>query len=353
MSDNRGQMPDAAILVNGSTLPNDAAGHLLEVTVDEDVAVPSMFLLRFAEGDDVADGFRWVDDAGLFSVGNAVEIRLGYFGALATLMKGEITALEPEFAADRRPSLTVRGYDRRHRLQRGRKTRTFLKEKDSAIAEQVGAAAGLSVNATDTAVTHEYVVQNNLTDLELLQERAALLDYEVVVEDKTLFFRPAGNSKDAVLTLTLYDDLTEFSPRLSTRGLVTGVVVRGWDPVKKEVIEGKAGGSDLVSRMGGAQSGAALVQAAFGEAALVEVEHPVMSQAEADAVARGVFNRNALELIVGDGACAGAPDLRAGTVIALHGLGARFSGAYYVTRAVHRFTVDGYETRFQVRRTAL
>ena len=105
--------------------------------------------------------------------------------------------------------------------------------------------------------------------------------------------------------------------------------------------------------MGGQQSGAELTKS-FGAAALIESRRPVVSQAEAEQIARGLFNRAALELIVGGGACDGRADLRAGIVIGLRGLGKRFSGPYYVTRATHRYTADrGYETRFQVRRTAL
>jgi phage protein D len=105
--------------------------------------------------------------------------------------------------------------------------------------------------------------------------------------------------------------------------------------------------------MGGKQSGASLA-AAFGAAELVEVDRAVASKAEADQIAHGLFNRMALQLITGEGACDGRPDLRAGKVIGLRGLGKRFSGSYYVWRAIHRYTADrGYETRFQVRRTAL
>jgi phage protein D len=325
--------------------------HLIEVTVDEDVSVPSLFILRLAEADDLKRPFRWIDDEALFAIGNGVEIRFAHAGAMTKVISGEITALEPDFAAGGRPSLTVRGYDRRHRLQRGRRTRTFLRLKDSAIAAQIASEAGLTAQVTDSGVVLDYVLQNNCTDLELLRERAAQIGWEVVAEDKTLFFRPAGNAGSEVLSLTLGEDLAEFSPRLSTAGQVGKVTVRGWDPKNKQTIESTADALD--SRMGGRQSGAELV-AAFGTAALIAVERAVMSQAEADQIARGLFNRTALELIVGEGACDGRADLRAGKVIGLRALGKRFSGSYYVTRAIHRYTADrGYETRFQVRRTAL
>lgn len=339
------------VFVNGSPLPNDAAAHLLEVTVDEDVSVPSLFMLRLLEADDLLKPFRWVDDE-LFSIGNAVEIRFGYVGAMTSIMAGEITALEPDFGTEARPSLTVRGYDRRHRLQRGRKTRTFVQQKDSDIATQIAGEAGLQAESENTGMVHDYVLQNNCTDLELLQERASQIGYEVVVEDSTLFFRAAGNAKSDTLQLSLGQGLSEFSSRLSTMGQVGAVTVRGWDPKNKRLIETTA--DHLDSRMGGQRSGAELVKAAFGAAALVEVGRSVTNAAEAEQIARGLFNRIALELIVGEGACSGSAELRAGKVIGLRGLGKRFSGSYYVTRAIHRYTGDrGYETRFQVRRTAL
>jgi uncharacterized protein len=340
------------VLVNGSPLPNEAAVHLVELTVDEDVSVPSHFILRLAEADDLEKAFRWVDDDGLFAIGNAMEIRLGSAGAMTRIMSGEITALEPDFASGGLTSLTVRGYDRRHRLQRGHKTRTFVQQKDSDIAAQIASEAGLRAEAENTGVVLDYVLQNNCTDLELLQERAAPIAYEVVVEDKTLFFRPTRYAESNELSLALHEDLFEFSPRLSTMGQVGEVTVRGWDPKTKQPIKSTA--DHLNSRMGGRRSGAELVSAAFGRATLIDVGRPVSNQAEADQIARGLFSRMALELIAGEGACTGRADLRAGTVIGLSGLGKRFSGSYYVTRAIHHYIADrGYETRFQVRRTAL
>jgi phage protein D len=304
------------------------------------------------EADGLGKAFRWVDDDELFAIGNAVEISLGRAGAMTRIMSGEITALEPDFAADGLPALTVRGYDRRHRLQRGRKTRTFVQQKDSDIATQIAGEARLRAESENTGMVLYYVLQNNCTDFELLQERAAQIAYEVVVEDNTLFFRPAGNAGGDVLQLTLGDDLSEFSPRLSTVGQVGAVTVRGWDPRNKQLIKTTA--DHLDARMGGQRSGAELVSAAFGAAALVEIGRSVTSPAEAEQIARGLFNRMALELIVGEGASSGSAQLRAGRVIGLRGLGKRFSGSYYVTRAIHRFTADrGYETKFQVRRTAL
>ena len=166
-------------------------------------------------------------------------------------MKGEITALEPEFCATEVPKLIIRGYDRRHRLLRGCKTRSFVQVKDSDIAGQIAGDAGLTAQAEDTGVVLDYVLQHNQTDMEFLQDRARRIGYEVVVEDKSLYFRSHQNAQSEVLTLVREEDLLEFYPRLSTLGQVGEVAVHGWDVKKKKTLVGKALAGDESSKMGG------------------------------------------------------------------------------------------------------
>jgi phage protein D len=345
--------PDFQISINGTPLPVATAVHVTGVTVDDSVELPSLFMLELAGADDQDQPLAWIDDPTLFAIGHEVEIKLGYVDALDTLLKGEITALEPEFAFDRLPSLTVRGYDRRHRLQRGRKTQTFVQQKDSDIAAQIASAAGLTAQTEDSSVVHDYVLQANQTDLEFLQERARRIEYEVVVEDKTLFFRAVANAASEILTLTMADDLLEFYPCLSSAGQVSEVTVRGWSLKDKKVITSQAQAGAEVSTMGGQQSGAALVNSAFGTAVGLVSRRPVLTQAEADQLAKAHFNQLVLELIEGEGVCWGRTDLRAGKVIKITGVGQRFSGQYYVTAVIHRCTPQrGYQTHFTVRRNA-
>ena len=149
-----------------------------------------MFTIQLSAWDETKQSLMWIDDS-LFREGNAVEIQMGYeSGSLMMRMAGEITGLEPEFSTAQAPTLTVRGYDRRHRLLRGHKTRSFVKMKDSAIARQIAAEAGLTGRVVDSKTTFDYVMQQNQTDLDFLRERARRIGYEVVVEDKIFYFRP-------------------------------------------------------------------------------------------------------------------------------------------------------------------
>ncbi len=344
---------DFDVIINGAPLPVEAAAYVAGVSVDESIDLPSMFTLEMIGSDAQEQTIPWIDDQKLFAIGNVIEIKLGYVDDLETLLIGEITALEPEFVFNRLPGLTVRGYDRRHRLQRGRKTRTFVQQKDSDIAAQIASEAGLTAQAEDSGTVHDYVLQANQTDLEFLHERASRIQYEVIVEDKTLSFRPVANAQGEVLTLTMDDDLLEFYPRLSSLGQVSEVTVRSWSSKDKKELISQAKAGDEVSTMGGQQSGAALVEGAFGAAIEQWSTYPVATQAEADQMARARLNDRVLELISGEGACWGRTDVRSGKVIKIDGLGQRFSGQYYVTGVIHRYSSQGgYETHFTVRRNA-
>lgn len=344
---------DFQVTVNGSPLPLAVNLHVISIEIDDSVELPSMFAIELAGSDDNDQVLAWIDDQNLFAIGQAVEVKLGYVDDLASLIKGEITALELEFTADRLPHATVRGYDRRHRLQRGRKVRTFVQQKDSDIATQIAGEAGLTAQTDDSSVVHDYILQANQSDLEFLQERARLIEYEVTVDDKTMSFLAVANAASEIMTLTLNDELLEFYPRLSSAGQVSEVEIRGWSVKDKQAIIGQAKAGVEVSTMGGQQSGAALANSAFGAALGLLSRHPVATQAEADQLAKARFNRSVLELIEADGACWGRTDLRAGKVIKIDGLGQRFSGQYYVLAARHGYTSQhGYLTRFTVRRNA-
>src|SRR5882724_212705 len=326
--------------LNGNELPSSAVADLTAVAVYEDLQGPGMFTLQLHSWDMQQQRVTWADDAA-FDVGAAVEIRMGYVDHLETLMVGEITGLELEYRAQDALMLTARGYDRRHRLLRGQKTRSFTQMTDSDIAQKIAQEQGLAANVSATTETLEYVLQHNQTDLAFLQERAWRLGYEVMVKDTTLYFRPYQHRQPEVLTLDQDTGLQEFFPRLSTLSQVDAVEVRGWDIKNKQAVIGQA-------RAPGHHT-----QLPFALGRAVSVTRPVVSQQEADKMAQGRLADIALAYITGEGMSLGRTDLRAGTVVRIAGLGQRFSGPYYLTATTHTYTpAQGYYTAFVVRRPA-
>jgi phage protein D len=343
--------PSFKILIGGQELPAEASLDVLDVKVSAYVEGASAFTVKFNNRDSNTQELKYID-GDLLVEGAKVEIKVGYVDQLKSLIAGEVTAVEPEFSENEAPALKIHGYDLLHRFRRGRKTRSFTQMKDSEIAEKVAGELQLRAEAEDTQITHDYVLQSNQTDIDFLLERARRIRYEVVIKDKTLHFRKAANNKGKVITLEFGLTLKSFYPRLNTLGQVSEVLVQGWDPKTKKAIAGKAREGDEISKMQGAKLGAAISESAFAAAQTIIVDHPIFSEGEANQIAKGKFNEMTVGFITGEGAAIGNPDITAGEVVELKGLGRRFSGLYYVTSATHIVNAQGYNTKFTVARNA-
>jgi len=342
-------LPDVNIYVNGMPLPAAARSDLRAVTVQEDLQALSMFTLELHNWDDRKLQVSW-SDSGQFAVGSEVEIWLGYVGDLHQVMQAEVTSLEPVFTAGQQSVLMVRGYDRGHRLARGRNTRTFLHMADSAIATQIAREAGLRMEVDDSPTVVGYVIQSNQSDLEFLRRRASLIGYEIFVRDRVLYFRSPRIADSPDSKLSLGEDITEFSPRLSTLNQPTELAVRAWDVMKKEAIVAT---SRETRYLGGPLSGPDTVRRAFGSAAVTLTDLPAKSLGEASGMVAGLFSTETLAFVEGNVVAFGRPQLRAGTVVSISGAGQSFSGPYYVTSVTHTMTPEhGYQTSFTVQRSA-
>jgi len=345
--------PESKILINDAEIPPELKADVLEAVVCQYTEGPSSFDVTVNIVGPESSQLKWVDDARV-QPGNKLEIRLGYLDKFESLIIGEITALHPKYSNSESARMHVQGFDRLHRLRRGRKTRSFVQVKDSQIAEAIAADNGLSISAQDSAVVFDYVLQNNVSDFDFLLERARRIRYEVRVDQGQLLFQRVANHLDKVLTLEYAKTLKHFSPRLTTVGQLDEVKVRAWNPTSKEAVLGVARAGDEDARMGGKDSGAEIARAAFGAHGTAITHIPLATQAEADQVAHAIFNEMALEFVSGEGEAVGNVAIKAGRTIELKGLGKRFGGNYYVKRAEHRVSPSsGYATKFQVMRAAV
>jgi len=344
--------PEFTVSVNGSPLPSETAADLIKLSVLDDVDAPSMFAFTIVAWDTKQMKAKWIDHE-LFREGNPVEIAFGYRDKTTPFLSGEITGVEPDFPESQPPTLTVRGYDRRHRLMRSRRSRSFTNCKDSDIVSQIASEANLRPQVEDSGVTLPYVLQHNQTDLEFLMTRARRINFEVVVTDRDLHFRPRKITDAAELTLRREMELLQFRPRLSTLGQVPQLEVRGWDPSTKQEIVAQAGIGDEPKLMQGSNSGPAATRRAFATLGSARVTSPVQTQQEADEMAKRGFAEMALGYIRADGVCIGEPRMRAGTVVSIAGIGDRFSGSYYVLSVEHSFRPKaGFRTYFSARRNS-
>jgi phage protein D len=371
---------------------------LSRVVVDTHLHLPGMFELWFLDEEGSI-----LEEAGI-KIGQVIEV---YGGAADStdakmLITGEVTSIEA-VCADMHIFSVARGYEKEHRLQRAKRSQTFLNMKDSDIARQLASSAGLEIGTVDsTSTTHEHISQVVQTDWEFLKQRAREIGFETGVEEGKFYFRKAsGNTKmgggglggmvGAVASaaagalglgggaeLTFKQNLLAFNPRITGANITPEVEVRVWDAKAAKVVVGKAkaetGTADvedkpdkLADSFGGMQLPIPIPPfpmemlglPSFGAPpsgnSHVVANRPLASgstaSSAADEAALGVAEHIASSFAEAEGYAAGHPDIQAGKSVTIKGVPKQFEGSWFVTEAKHVFDEDeeaGYVTRFTV-----
>jgi len=296
--------------------------------------------------------------------GMEVEIAMGYEEE-GPIFIGEISYIEPRFGEEEM-TVTISGYDYFHRLTRGTNSRTkgdghsekaafgkFAGDIIGQANERKGSSShGLSADA-GSGTESNYIPQYEVNDYEFLQtlgvstgfvsdsrntessKKVSFKEITVAGADVTVC-RDKLDPADAVQCMD-----AEFS--LSTVRQVAKVEVRGWHRHNKEPFCGKHEAVDTPGPIDGKAGHKIAGKAHWGSdsagAVLTIVDVPVEDKAEADAMAKSIFNKLAMEFVRGTVRCEGRPSITPGKVVELKQFGSRFSGKYLVESAVH--TIDG------------
>lgn len=338
------------IKVAGTALSSEVSSQLFRVEVETTVDVPSMAILSFNDDKELT-----LINGTMFDLGKEIEILAPNFNAtsvrstnLTSLFKGEITALEPHFADQMHATLTVRAYDKRHRMNRGRKSRVFLDVTDSDMMSQIAGEYGLSPTITATSAMHKHVIQPNITDLEFFNMLAKRNSLVVTVENNAIKVEAQKTVVAAILKWGV--SLIEFHPRVSVATQVNEVIVRGWDSVQQQEIVGTATNSTVHPSIGIPSWGGAKSQSAISAEKTIEVFRPVMDQSEAQKLAQAILDESNGSFIEADGIAFGSPAIKAGSLIQMEDVGTKFSGKYSVTAATHVYEPQGagYTTYFRI-----
>jgi phage protein D/phage baseplate assembly protein gpV len=350
-ADSRTQSSFFEIKAGGRLLSSDEMSQVLDVTVEQDLVLPDTFAIRMHDISDMESLSSQVVfpllNGERFKVGDPIEITAGREDTPKSILVGEITSLEMEVRSDRVPILTLRGYDRSIRLHRERKIRSFLNFTDGDIVRKIAREHGLAAKIDTTSEVYPHIVQDNQTDWEFLRGRARRLGFELFVTDRTLAFRKPP-AQGAAVKLTLGIDLHQLRLRASAPAQVSEVSVSGWDPRRKRPTLGKATKQSRALGYGWQKSGADVARA-LGAGKYAITNQMLTSQSEATTRAQASLDEIADGFVQLEGLGLGDANIRPGALIAVAGVGTRFSGNYYVSAALHRVTADeGYVTRFSV-----
>lgn len=321
-----------AVSLNGSEI---GEMPIVKITVEQSVRLPDLFSIEILD-----PGFGVLDTDHL-QIGGKIDISLYGSDDLSLVTSGEITSLTHD---GRR--LVVQGFDPAHRLHRGPRTTTYIQMTDSDIATKIAREHSLTADVDGTSEVHPYVVQFSQSDYTFLRARAERIGFDLWVADDTLHFKRKADV-ETVAGLRWKENLLDLRVRFSAAERSDEVVVKGWDYLEKEAIEGRSSERDTGTSAAAAGDIASQARQAFGSVTRTLADRPFATQSEADELAKSLALLASGGEVTLRGVCRGDSSIRAGGNVDIAGIGDRMSGEYHVTAVVHTVGQDeGYRTRF-------
>lgn len=350
----------ATLEIDGQPAPQGLMEDVAQVLVEESLHLPGMFVLMiqndYKPGRSQDKPWQHQD---LLQIGKPIKI--GFSSSTdqtpafdeekkGTIIEGEITAIDVHFTETTQAPIIIRGYDVSHRLHRGRYNRSFQNMTDTDIVNKIINEVGITKGAIDSSgAPHDYVFQENQTNMEFLRARAARLGFELFVQNGKLNFRkPKADSKE--LPLKWLTDIHSFRVRMTSAEQVKEVEVRAWDYSQKQAIVATTQtGKTLTETQNG--KGNATSTKFKGQPAkpkMILVDQPVFQPKEADVMAQALCDELEGQFIYADAKAEGNPQIRPGRIINLKEMG-QYDGKYYVTETRHTYHERVYMTEFSVR----
>ena len=347
--------------LDGQEASPDLIKDLLQITVEESLHLPAMFTMvvhnSYLPTSNKSEYQPWRHEK-LFEIGKKVKI--GFIASSTQdptfekeeegyLIEGEITAIEVHFNNKSEAPIIVRGYDNSHRLHRGRHNRSFLNNTDSDIVRKIVKEVGIEIGQiSESGEVHDYVFQENQTNMEFLRKRAARIGFELFVEDAKINFRKPETKED--IELKWLHEITSFSTRVTSAEQVGEVEVRSWDYTQKELITETAKSEKVITDTGNKKGSDSSNKFNLNEPPkMIVVDKPVSSPKQAEVMAQALCDELGGEFVYADAKAEGNPKIRPGRFVNLTEMGTRFSGKYYITETRHVYNQRVYTTEFGIR----
>lgn len=343
--------------VEGSPLPGDVKTLLSYAYVDGSRNLPDAVVLRFRDPGQVV-----LAKAG-FKLGAQITLKVQTSdpGGPQQLMSGEVTAVGIDL--DRTGTFTeVRGYDKAHRLFRGRRVAAYQEMSIGDVVRKITERAGLQVGTIDPVRgvggrPHTQVSQDNVSDWEFLSRLADTVGAQIAVLDGKLDFRlpespsgaPATTAKATTdpLVLEAHRTLIALRVGITAAEQVPQVEVRGWDPEQKTEVTATAPAKAAGTEVTGVDPVA--IANKFASPPFLVADAPRRTQPEVQVAADALAAQLGGACAELEGVARGNPRLRPGAAVTLAGVGEPFAGKYTLTSTRHLFTDQvGYTTEFTV-----
>lgn len=372
--------PDFRIQIDGENVPANLRASVISINYQDGMKGADRVEITLAN-----DKLQWLDHP-LLQPDNDLSLYTGYApDPLEEVFVGEITGVNASFPSGGIATVTVVAHDFLHRLQEGKRDRAFKLDiptvghfplPDAVVAplvsltdglipamDPVGAALSFLATLTSFAIApidarRGVRLQQGQSDFEFLTQIAKdngwemYIDHSMAPKGYVLRFQFLVQDYSPSVALKWGESLIDFSPKLTTVGTLAGVAARIWvASIKVELMVMLSWNYDkaafeLAVYPGLGQLTDLLPAEQAAKVKTLEAVGPASAPQKILSELLPALNNR----LTGSGNCVGNPNIKAGKVIQLDGLGEEFSGLYRITSSTHSFDASGYRTSFEARK---
>ena len=279
-----------------------------------------------------------------FVPGRAVEIVAGAEADSTAIFRGIVVRQSLKVRDGAAPELVVECRHAASRLAVGERNACFFDQTDGDIISSLLDAAEIEADVEATSVRHAQQVQYRCCDWDFLLTRAEANGKLVLTNDARVAVRAPRLDGEPVFTLQFGATLLELDAGIDARSQLAAVKGLTWDPAQQEVREVEAADPGI------AGPGNLQARELANVAGLPswDLRHSALAEDEAQAWADAHWVKSRLSKVSGRAKCAGIAGVNPGDLVALAGVGERYSGTVLVTGVRQDFdVVQGWKTHIQ------
>lgn len=326
------------VLVEGEELSYTV--QVKSIVIEKEInRIPTAKII-IIDGDPATQEFA-VSDQDLFVPGKEVEIKAGYHSDEETIFKGIVIKHSLKIRSSQ-SFLIVECKDKAVKMTIGRKSKFFYESTDSDILEEIINGFSLEKEVEPTNVTHNELVQYNVSDWDFCIARAQANGKICVADDGKITIAKPDVTQNEIQTVTYGATLIDFDAEIDARNQFQKVTSYGWSPANQELLELE--GNDPGINLNGNLSSKKLADVTSPEN--FELKNGGEgSDAELQEWANAKWLFNQMAKVRGRMKFQGIPEVKPGTVLMLAGVGDRFNGKVYISGIRHQlaegnWTVD-------------
>jgi Rhs element Vgr protein len=329
------------IMSEGEAVP--ASVSVQHISVWQEINRISKARLIILDGDPAAQSFS-VSSQEIFIPGKELEIQAGYHSDEETIFKGIVTRQRIKVRQNGTSQLIVECSHNSVKMTHAPKSRYFYDKDESSVWEEILGEHDIAHEVESTDFELHEILQFQATDWDFIVSRAELYGLFVITKKNKLEIKKPDFDQDPSETVSFGSTLLSLDAEMDATSQVTGVVSKTWDFSKTETTEVAATSQNPITP---GNIDRDTLSKIFSEEPLTIRNSAKQSDELLQKWADSTLMRHELSKIRGRAQFQGIPQLEAGKVIELQGLGDRFNGKAFISGVRHEIASGNWFVHVQ------